>query len=140
MRRRTKTNILLIQMVGLLTEMNENSFVFFLDIRIMDKHTIVRESLEKVSRFNCKMFAFERVCVPASLILLAYSQSYETMRNKSALSKNREGVWKSMVMPNNVLEHYTWLLKLDLKKKKNGVQSRESYLKRKGPNTDGWRK
>lgn len=79
--------------------------------------------------------------MPASLILLAYSQSYKTMRNKSALSKNREGVWKSMVLPNNVLEHYTWLLKLDFfnnnKKTKDGVQSRESYLNRKGFNTDG---
>lgn len=45
--------------------------------------------------------------MPASLILLDYSQSYRTMRNKSALSKNKE-VWKSMALPNNVLEHYTW--------------------------------
>lgn len=45
--------------------------------------------------------------MPASLILLACSQSYKTMRNKSALSKNREEVWKSMALPNNVLDHHT---------------------------------
>lgn len=45
--------------------------------------------------------------MPASLILLAYSQSYKTMRNKSVLSKNREEVWKSMALPNSVLEPCT---------------------------------
>lgn len=61
------------------------------------------------------------------------------MRNKSALSKNKEEVWKSMALPNNVLEHYTSgrrLLKLDLKKKSMEYDT-ESYLNRRGLNSDG---
>lgn len=37
------------------------------------------------------MLASGRVFMPASLILLAYSQSYKTMRNKSGLSKKKRG-------------------------------------------------
>ncbi len=52
----------------------------------------------------CEILASGRVCMPASLILLAYSQSYKTMRNKSALSKNKE-VCKRMALPDSSLEH-----------------------------------
>lgn len=45
------------------------------------------------------------------------------MRNKFALSKNREEVWKSIALLNNVLEPYTL--------------EEKSYLNKKGSSTDG---
>lgn len=80
------------------------SFIFQ-DIGIMD--TNAPRKFRKVSKFNCKLFASGRECMPASLILLAYSQSHKTMRNTCALFTREEG-WESMLLPHNVSRQYTW--------------------------------